>query len=185
MFFTETPLRGAYIIEIDPRADARGFFARTVSDDQFSAYGLNSAFVEQSVSWNPLKGTLRGLHFQAPPHTEDKLLRVTMGAIFDVIVDLRATSSTRGRWFGMELTAEKRHQLFVPKGFAHGFQTTAPHTEVLYQMTTRYHPEAPRGVRWNDQDLQISWPLVEGLSGTELISTRDETWPDLSAIQWL
>jgi dTDP-4-dehydrorhamnose 3,5-epimerase len=173
--FTPTPLTGAYVIDIEPLGDARGFFARTVADDAFAAHGLSVAFVQQSVSWNPQIGTLRGLHYQIAPHEEDKLVRATRGAIFDVIVDLRRGSDTYGKWFGVELSADNRRQLYIPRGFAHGFQTTLPDTEISYQMTVPFHPNAARGLRWNDPRLAIDWPSP----ASAVISPKDQALPGL------
>jgi dTDP-4-dehydrorhamnose 3,5-epimerase len=175
MIFTQTPLAGAFVIEIEPSGDARGFFARTVDGEAFAAHGLSAGFVQQSVSWNPRPGTLRGLHYQAAPHAEDKLVRVTRGALFDVIVDLRAGSSTYGCWFGAELSADNHRQLYIPKGFAHGFQTLRPDTEISYQMTASFHAEAARGVRWDDPAIGIDWPDAAGA----LISDKDRALPGL------
>jgi len=173
--FTETPLVGAFIVEIEPRPDERGFFARTACVDEFSAAGLNGEFVQQSISWNPHRGTLRGLHFQVTPGDEDKLVRVTRGAVFDVIVDLRAASLTRGQWFSAELSADNRRQVYVPRGFAHGFQTLTADTEVFYEMTGRFAPDTARGIRWNDPDIAIDWPPAD-----RLIGTRDLQLPMLA-----
>lgn len=173
LIFTQTPLPGAWLIDVEPRSDARGCFARTVCRSEFAQVGLDGSFVQQSISWNPNRGTLRGMHYQAAPFEEDKLVRVTRGAIFDVIVDLRIASPMRGRWFAVDLTAENRRQIYVPKGFAHGFQTTEPDTEVLYEMTVPYQPEAVRGVRWDDPHLGIVWPAAE----RRLISDKDEQLP--------
>jgi len=175
MIFTQTPLAGAYVIEIEPLGDARGFFARTVADKEFAAHGLIASFVQQSISWNPQPGTLRGLHYQAAPHEEDKLVRVTRGAIFDVIVDLRRGSATRGKWFGVELSADNHRQLYIPKGFAHGFQTTLPDTEISYQMTAPFHAKAARGLRWDDPAIGIDWPAAAQV----LISDKDRALPGL------
>ena len=180
MRFVETPLAGAFVVEIEPREDERGFFARTVCVDEFAAVGLNGAFVQQSVSWNPHPGTLRGLHFQMPPHEEDKLVRVTRGAIFDVIVDLRDRSPTYARSWSIELSADRRNAVYIPKGFAHGFQTLAADTEVLYEMTVRFHPDAARGIRWDDPDLAISWPLRPDISDRRNISIADTRHPTLA-----
>lgn len=177
MKFTETPLAGAFVVNIEPRQDERGFFARTVCADEFAAVGLNGVFVQQSVSWNPHAGTLRGLHFQVQPHEEEKLVRVTRGAIFDVIVDLREGSPTFARTWSVELTADNHVALYVPKGFAHGFQTLAPETEVLYEMTLRFHPDAGRGIKWNDPVLAIAWPLTT----KRTISEKDSSLPTLKA----
>jgi dTDP-4-dehydrorhamnose 3,5-epimerase len=173
LIFSETPLSGAFLIEIEPKADARGFFARTLCRDEFARHGLDGAFAQQSVSWNPYAGTLRGLHYQAAPHEEDKLVRVTRGAIFDVIVDLRLGSPTFAKWHGVELSADNHRQLYIPKGLAHGFQTLVSETEVLYHMTVPFHPDAPRGIRWDDPALGIEWPA----SQSRQISERDQALP--------
>lgn len=177
MKFSETPLAGALLIDIEPREDARGLFARTVSVDDFAAAGLNGSFVQQSISWNPKAGTLRGLHYQVPPHEEDKLVRVTRGAIFDVIVDLRPDSSTRGMWFGAEISAESRRQIYVPKGFAHGFQTLRDDTEVFYEMTTPFHAAAARTIRWDDPTIAVAWPLDVDPGDRSRLSANDASAP--------
>ena len=179
MIFTETPLAGAFVLDIEPLEDERGFFARTVCRDQFAEHGLNGDFVQQSVSWNPFEGTLRGLHFQVAPHEEDKLVRVTRGAIFDVIVDLRVDSPTRGRWIGVELSADNHRQIYVPKGFAHGFQTLVPETEVLYEMTTRFRPGAGGGIRWDDRGLAVEWPRAVDAADRRQLSEADAALPYL------
>ena len=159
MIFTETELNGAYIIDIDPMSDERGFFARTFCRHEFEDRGLHADYVQCSVSFNKLKGTLRGMHYQAAPYEEIKLIRATMGSIYDVIVDIRPGSSTFGHWVAVELSAENRRMLYVPKGFAHGFQTLEDNVEVFYQMSEYHHPEAARGVRWDDPDMHLTWPL--------------------------
>lgn len=171
-----TPLAGAFLIDITPMQDERGLFARTVCQETFARHGLTSHFVQQSVSWNPHAGTLRGLHFQAAPHQEIKLVRVTRGANFHVIVDLRAGSATHGQIFTTELSANNRRQLYVPAGMAHGFQSLEPDTEVLYQMDTPYHGPAASGLRWDDPALAIPWPPC----ATRLMSDNDLAWPRLS-----
>lgn len=165
MKFSQTRLAGAYLIDMEPHADERGFFARTVCADDFAEHGLNGQFVQQSVSFNAQKGTVRGLHFQAAPHEEDKLVRVTQGAIFDVIVDLRQGSSSYSQWFGAELSATNHRQLYIPKGFAHGFQTLEDSSELLYAMTVPYAPGFGRGVRWDDPAIGVDWPLAPSLIG--------------------
>ncbi|HAK74140.1 MAG TPA: dTDP-4-dehydrorhamnose 3,5-epimerase [Sporomusaceae bacterium] len=160
MIFTQTPLEGAYIIKVIPNEDERGFFARSVCRDEFESFGLNADFVQQSISWTKYKGTIRGLHYQCEPYQENKLVRVTRGAIFDVIVDIRVSSSTYGQWFGLELSEFNRQQLYIPKGFAHGFQALSDRTEVFYQMTAFYHPQAARGIRWDDKNLNVTWPFT-------------------------
>lgn len=173
MKFTPTPLPSAFLIDIEPREDERGFFARTVCREEFARHGLCAEFVQQSVSWNPRQGILRGLHYQAAPHEEEKLVRVTRGAIFDVIVDLRRDSPAYGSWFGVELSAANHRQLYIPKGVAHGFQTLSADTEVLYEMTVPFHPESPRGLRWDDPRLNIAWPTCSA----RLISDKDRELP--------
>ncbi len=181
MKFTET-LPGAWLVEIEPHCDDRGFFARTVCIDEFSAVGLNATFVQQSVSWSPHTGTLRGLHYQNIPHQEEKLVRVTRGAVFDVIADIRAGSATRGKWFGVELSAEDHRQLYIPMGFAHGFQTLVPDTEVLYEMTARYHQQAARGIRWDDPSLAIEWPRSVDPTDPRRVSAADAKLPTLDSL---
>lgn len=178
MKFTPTPLPGAFVIDIEPREDERGFFARTVCAEEFSRLGLNGRFVQQSVSWNRRAGTLRGLHYQAAPHEEDKLVRVSRGAIYDVIADLRRDSPAFGRWFGVELSADNHRQLYIPRGVAHGFQTLLPDTEILYQMTVPFAPDAARGLRWDDSVLQIAWPQC----ADRTISDKDLGLPTLTEL---
>ncbi|NHZ92026.1 dTDP-4-dehydrorhamnose 3,5-epimerase [Massilia sp. CCM 8733] len=181
MRFTPTPLAGAFLIDIDPVEDARGLFARTVCEDEFARHGLVGRFVQQSVSWNPQAGTVRGLHFQIAPDQEIKLVRVTRGAIFDAIVDLRPDSATFGKAFHTELSAENRRQLYIPAGMAHGFQSLHPGTEVLYQMSTPFRPASARGLRWDDAALAIPWPACA--AGTaRTISDNDRAWPLLAAL---
>ena len=172
MIFAQTPLAGAFIIEMAPVQDERGWFARSFCAEEFAAHGLTAPVSQSSVSFNAHKGTLRGLHFQAPPHEEDKLVRCTAGAIFDVIVDLRAQSPTHRRWFGVELTAANRRSLYVPKGFAHGFVSLADHTEVLYMISVAHAAQSARGLRWNDPALGIRWPLQPSA-----MSGRDAQFP--------
>lgn len=158
MIFRPTPLAGAFVLEPERFADQRGFFARTFCRRELEEQGLEPAVAQASVSYNRRRGTLRGLHFQVAPHEEVKLVRVSRGAIFDAIVDLRPGSPTFQRCFTVELTAENGLQLYVPRGFAHGFQTLADDTEVCYQISTFYAPEAARGYRWDDPAFQIPWP---------------------------
>jgi len=176
MIFTESTLPGAYTIEMTRLEDERGFFARSYSAEEFAARDLPAMMSQCSVSFNPRKGTLRGMHFQAAPHGEDKLVRCTAGAIFDVIVDLRADSPAHRRWFGTDLTADNRRSLFIPKGFAHGFITLRDDTEVLYMISVPHAPGHERGVRWNDPALAIQWPMEPAL-----ISARDAAYPLLDA----
>jgi dTDP-4-dehydrorhamnose 3,5-epimerase len=168
MIFTESPLAGAFIVDIDPAADERGFLARTFCGGEFAGHGLDLAALQCSVSFNPRKGTLRGMHYQAPPHEEDKLVRCTAGAVFDVIVDVRAASRSYGRWFGVELTATNHRALLAPKGFAHGFISLADATEVLYMIFAAHAPAFARGFVWDDPQVGIAWPMRP-----LLISARD------------
>jgi dTDP-4-dehydrorhamnose 3,5-epimerase len=170
--FTESPLRGAFLIDMTPVADERGYFARTFCAEEFAAQGLGSVVSQCSVSFNPKRGTLRGMHFQAAPHDEQKLVRCVSGGIFDVIVDLRAESPTRHQWFGVELTASNRRSLYIPQGFAHGFVTLTDDAEVFYSMSAPHVPGAARGLRWNDPALGIRWPLQPAI-----MSTRDAEYP--------
>jgi dTDP-4-dehydrorhamnose 3,5-epimerase len=174
MRFSETPLRGAYVIELAPQGDERGFFARAFADEEFASRGLPTQFPHCNLSRNDRRGTLRGLHFNAAPHEEAKLVRCVRGAIWDVIVDLRAGSPTRLRWFGAELTAERGEALFVPEGFAHGFIALTDGADVFYMMGKRYTPGAARGLRWDEARLGIEWPMKP-----VTMSERDRTWPAL------
>jgi dTDP-4-dehydrorhamnose 3,5-epimerase len=173
MRFTETKLKGAYIIEPEPIADERGFFARTFCAREFEAHGLNPRLAQCNISYNARRGTLRGMHYQAAPHQEAKLVRCTMGAIYDVIIDLRPESPTFKHWIAVELTAENRLMLYVPTGFAHGFQTLEDNTEVFYQMSEFYHPECARGVRWDDPAFGIKWPILH-----PILSNKDRSYPN-------
>ncbi|PYP94328.1 MAG: dTDP-4-dehydrorhamnose 3,5-epimerase [Gemmatimonadetes bacterium] len=175
MIFTETVLSGAYVIDLEPQADERGFFARIWCAREFAARGLESRLVQSSVSVNTRRGTLRGIHYQAPPHAEVKLVRCTRGAVFDVIIDLRPDSATYLRPFGIELTAENRLALYIPKGFAHGFQTVVDDTEVFYHMSEVYVAAAGRGLRWNDPTFGVPWPIVP-----PILLARDATYPDFA-----
>ncbi len=174
MKFMETPLKDAYCIELDRIEDERGFFARSWCVTEFEKHGLNPNLVQCNVSFNKEKGTLRGMHYQAAPHEEAKLVRCTMGAIYDVIVDLRPDSPTFKRWFGTEITAKNRKAIYVPEGFANGFQTLEDDTEVLYQMSEFFHPEDARGVRYDDPAFAIEWP-----SANITISPKDKSLPFL------
>jgi len=173
--FVPTPLAGAFVVELEPTEDERGFFARSFCQNEFRARGLDPVVAQCNVSLNRSRGTLRGLHYQAPPHEESKLVRCTRGAIWDVIVDLREGLPTRWKSFSTELTADNRRALYVPRGFAHGFQTLADDSEVLYQISEFYHPESSRGLRWDDPALGIRWPLPE-----PVVSARDRAYPLLA-----
>jgi dTDP-4-dehydrorhamnose 3,5-epimerase len=174
--FQESPLAGAYTIEMDRLEDERGFFARSYCAEEFAARGMPAAMPQSSVSFNTLRGTLRGLHYQAEPHAENKLVRCTAGSIYDVIVDLRPGSSTARRWFGVELSAENHRSLFVPQGLAHGFVTLEDDTEVLYMISVPYAPGFERGIRWNDPAIGIAWPIAPSV-----VSARDAAYPLLGA----
>ena len=173
MIFTETELKGAYIIDLERREDDRGFFARTWFQQEFEAHGLVARIVQANMSYNKLKGTLRGMHYQRSPYAETKLVRAVRGAIIDVIIDLRPGSPTYKRWIGVELTANNRRALFVPEGFAHGFQTLEDDTDVSYQVSAFYTPGAEGGARYNDPAFDIQWPLP-----ISVISEKDAAWPD-------
>ena len=160
MIFTPTPLAGAYVLELERREDERGFFARSFCQNEFVQLGLNPRIAQCNVSFNAKRGTLRGMHYQASPYEEAKVVRCTQGAVWDVIVDLRRDSPTFKRWHGIELAAENRRALYIPEGLAHGFQTLADGSELLYMMSQFYHAEAARGVRWDDPAFGIEWPLA-------------------------
>ncbi|HEX3159055.1 MAG TPA: dTDP-4-dehydrorhamnose 3,5-epimerase [Gemmatimonadaceae bacterium] len=176
MRFIETRIPGAFIVDIEPRRDERGFFARSWCRDEFRAAGLEADLAQCSISYNATRGTLRGMHYQAAPHGEAKLVRCTAGAIHDVIVDLRPGSPTFCQWVATELTASSHRMLYVPDGLAHGFQTLEDGSEVFYQMSVPYHASSARGVRWNDPAFDIAWPLAH-----PLLSERDRSYPDFEA----
>jgi dTDP-4-dehydrorhamnose 3,5-epimerase len=173
MIFCETQLPGVFEVHLRPTADERGFFARSWCQREFKAHGLNPRLVQCNVSFNTRKGTLRGIHYQAAPYAEAKLVRCTRGAMYDVVVDLRPDSPTYKDWVAVVLTATNRHMVYVPEGCGHGFLTLKGETEVFYQMSEFYNPESARGVRWNDPAFQIVWP-----EEVEVISQRDRTYPD-------
>jgi dTDP-4-dehydrorhamnose 3,5-epimerase len=175
MRFHATPLPGALLLEPERLEDDRGFFARSWCREEFADHGIHCDWVQCNISYNRTRGTLRGLHYQAAPRAEAKLVRCTRGAVFDVLVDLRPESPAFGRWAAFELSAENRRLLFVPEGFAHGFQTLVDDTELFYQMSKAYSPQAARGVRWDDPLLSISWPACE----RRIISARDQGYPEL------
>ncbi|MBO9650486.1 MAG: dTDP-4-dehydrorhamnose 3,5-epimerase [Variovorax sp.] len=172
MIFNETPLKGAYTIELEKRGDERGFFARLFCAREFAEKNLASQFVQINNSLSGARGTLRGMHYQLAPHDEVKLVRCIQGALFDVIVDLRPDSPTFRRWHGAELSASNRRMMYVPAGFAHGFLTLKDDTEALYLVNSFYAPDAERGLRFNDPALGIEWP-----SDPTVISAKDEAWP--------
>jgi dTDP-4-dehydrorhamnose 3,5-epimerase len=172
MIFTATTLDGAYLIDLEKREDSRGFFARTWCRKEFEAHGLNVDVAQINTGFSKSLGTLRGLHYQLPPYEEVKVVRCTMGAVFDVIVDLRRGSPTYKRWFGVELTADNRRMLYIPEGVAHGYQTLTDNTELCYQTSQFYAAEAARGVRFDDPAFTISWP-----EEVLVISDADRSWP--------
>lgn len=177
MRFTQTPLTGVWVIELDLLGDERGWFARTFDAEEFAARGLNPTVAQCNASFNAKRDTLRGMHYQADPHGESKLVRCVRGAIFDVALDLRADSPTYRGWHGVELSAENRLAFYIPAGIAHGFQTLDEDCEVLYQMGTLYMPESARGVRWDDPAFAIEWPEPRG---KRVIAERDATYPDFA-----
>ena len=176
MKFSPTALVGAYVIDIEPVADERGFFVRSWCREEFARRGLNPDLAQCSISFNKKRGTLRGMHYQAEPHEETKVVRCTRGAIYDVIVDLRPESSTFRKWIAVELSADNRRMLYIPAGLAHGFQSLTDDTEVFYQISAPYHPESARGARWNDPAFGIEWPVAE-----RVISDKDRQYPDFAA----
>ena len=173
MIFIPTALGKAMLVDIEKHEDERGFFARAWCRREFEAQGLNPDLAQCNISFNPRKGTLRGMHFQIKPHEEAKLVRCTRGSLFDAIVDLRPASPTYKKHLGVILTADSRRALYVPEGFAHGFLTLEDATEVLYLISECYAPESQRGIRWTDPALAIAWP-----DGPTLISERDRSYPD-------
>jgi len=173
MIFRETALEGAYIIEMEAFEDDRGFFARTFCRNEFAERGLNCNVAQCSISYNAVRGTLRGMHYQVEPHAETKLVHCVRGALYDVIIDMRPLSETYCCWFGVELNEGNRRLLYVPEGFAHGFQTLQDNTSVYYQISEFYAPQSARGVRWNDPVFGIDWPISE-----PIISEKDRHLPD-------
>lgn len=178
MKYTELELKGSYVISLELLSDERGFFARTWDEREFKAHGLDPRIVQSNVSFNTVRGTVRGMHYQKPPHEETKLVRCAQGKIFDVIVDIRPNSPTKLQWTGVELSPANRLMLYVPKGFAHGYQTLEDNTEVSYQVSEFYHPESEGRLLWNDPAIGILWPLKE-----TVISDRDRTVPRLPQTQ--
>ncbi len=177
MIFKETKLKGAFVIELEKKEDARGFFARTFCQKEFREHGLNASFVQANVSCNHKKGTLRGMHYQALPYREAKLVRCAEGAIFDVIVDLRKSSRTFKQWFGLELSKDSAKMLFIPEGFAHGFITLTDNTQILYQMSEFYTPGFDRGFRYDDPAFGIQWPAK-----VVALSEKDAAWPLIGSV---
>jgi len=177
MIFRETEIGGAFVIAPEPIEDERGFFARVFDADEFAARGLDVRVAQSSISYNERAGTLRGMHFQREPHAETKLVRVTRGTVYDVIVDLRPDSPTFTRWTAVELTADNRLALYIPKGLAHGFQTLEENTEILYAISEFYEPSAAGGVRWDDPTFGIEWPAAVD----RVMSDKDKSWPDFTS----
>lgn len=175
MKFVETAVHGARLVEIEPIGDERGFFARSWCEREFAEQGLNPALVQCNISYNARRGTLRGMHYQAEPHAEAKLIRCTRGRIYDVLIDLRADSPTYKQWYAVELTPNGGRMLYAPEGVAHGFQSLEDDTEVFYQMSEFYHPDSARGVRWDDPAFGIDWP-----EGHRILSERDRMFPDFA-----
>ena len=173
MIFRETKLKGAFVIEEERYEDERGYFARNWSAQEFEAHGLVPQIAECNISFNRKKGTLRGMHFQQPPFAQAKLVRCTRGAVYDVAVDLRRESETFKQWVAVSLVANSRLMFYIPKGFAHGFQTLEDESEIFYQMSDVYNPESAGGVRWNDPAFGIEWPEAE-----RIIIARDREYPD-------
>lgn len=173
MLFTETKLKGAFVLEIEPREDNRGFFARTFCQNEFQAHGMNPLVVQCNIAYNKKIGTLRGMHFQRAPHQEAKLVRCTRGKIYDVMLDLRRNSPTYKQWTSAELTEDNHKMLYIPEGFAHGYQTLTETAEVIYQVSQFYAPDSASGVRHNDPAFGIHWPLE-----VSSISDLDKGWPN-------
>ncbi len=172
MIFTETILNGSYLIDMEPVEDERGFFSRSFCRKEFSSHGLKTNIAQCNVSFNKKKSTLRGMHFQIPPKAEAKLVRCTRGAIYDVIIDLRPQSVTYCKWAAFDLTAQNCKALYIPEGFAHGFQTAEDNSEVFYQMFETYAPDYAAGVRWDDPAFGITWPL-----NNPIMSEKDLRYP--------
>lgn len=173
MIFTQTDLKDAYVIDLERHEDERGFFARSWCVREFEEMGLDTALAQCNLSYNARKGTTRGMHYQRPPHVETKFVRCVRGAIYDVIIDLRPDSPTFRQWIGVELTAGNRSMLYVPKGFAHGFQTLTDDTEIFYMMSELYAPDYADGLRWDDPLFDITWP-----GEVRSMSEKDRDYPD-------
>ena len=173
MIFRETQLHGAYVFDLEKHEDERGFFARTFCRKELEAHDLIADVAQANTSLSKARGTLRGMHYQKSPHEETKLVRCTRGALYDVIIDLRPDSSTYKQWVGVELSAENYRMLFVPKNFAHGFITLTDDTEANYLVSQFYAPGSELGIRWNDPQFNIQWPI-----DVQVISEKDGSWPD-------
>ena len=173
MIFTETAIPGAWIVDCKKLSDPRGFFARAFCAEEFAQHGLESAFVQANLSGNKLRHTVRGMHMQAEPYGEVKVVRCTRGAVFDVFIDMRPESPSYLKWFGAELTQDSHRMLYIPKGCAHGYQTLCDDSEVFYLVSTPYQPSSERGIRWNDPFVGIEWPEMNHA----VISDKDSGWP--------
>ncbi len=174
MIFTETRLPGAYIIELEPIHDNRGFFSRVMCKREFDTFDLTTDFVQANITFSTEKGTLRGMHYQIRPHKEIKLVHCPRGAIYDVIIDMRPDSPTYLQWIATEISAENHKMIYIPGEFAHGYMTLAANTEVYYQVAQFYAPEYERGIRWDDPAFQIEWPEISEI----IMSAKDKSWPD-------
>ncbi len=177
MLFKETKLKGAYVVELDRIEDKRGFLARSFCQKEFKKNGLNFNIVQSSVSYNKKRGTIRGMHFQTSPYEEAKLVMCVKGELYDVIIDLRKNSPTYGKWFSIKLTETNYKSLYIPEGFAHGFQTLEDNTVILYQMSEFYYPESSRGIRWNDPAFRIKWPMDKFI-----LSHKDKGYKDFMPV---
>lgn len=175
MKFSELAIQGVFLVEPNLQTDERGFFARTVCSDEFSHHGLPTHYCQSSISFNTKLGTLRGMHYQVAPSQEQKLVRCTQGALYDVVIDVRKKSPTFKKWLSVNLSAANRLALAIPPGCAHGFLTLSDNTEVLYLMSEPYHADLATGIRWNDPTFAVSWPLVP-----RIMSERDTTYPDFA-----
>jgi dTDP-4-dehydrorhamnose 3,5-epimerase len=173
MIFRQTPIVGAYIVQLEKRGDERGFFARAYCEREFDKAGLQPGFAQVNTSSSAHRGTLRGMHYQAAPHSENKMVRCIRGSFFDVVLDLRPQSPSFGKWFGADLSADNRDMMYIPQGCAHGFLTLEDDVEALYFTSAFYEPAAERGVRWNDPRFGIAWPFKP-----VILSERDKAWPD-------
>jgi len=172
MIFKELKIKDAYLIDLEKKEDDRGFFARTFCSQAFEEKGLMSRILQMNISYSKKTGTLRGMHYQIPPYAEAKLIRCLYGSIYDAMIDLRPDSPTFKQWLGIKLCSSNRQMVYVPEGCAHGFQTLADHTEVLYQVSAPFTPEAERGLRWDDPSFDIKWPL-----SVTVISGKDKSHP--------
>jgi len=178
MKFTELDIAGAFVIEIEPHIDERGFFARTWCSDEFKKHGLNPSIQQCNISYSEQKNTLRGMHYQSPPHSETKVVSCTQGRVYDVILDIRENSPTYGQWSSIVLDANEHKSIYIPGGLAHGFQTLENKCEMRYQMSTEYQANFSKGIRWNDPFFSIQWPKAD----TRIISSRDTAYPDFKPI---